>query len=64
MRSAAALASAREDVAQVRYSRSGNFAGAAGEPGFGTDLQLRQRYGDIVDRLERVQRAGTGNRTS
>ena len=61
MRSAAALASAFEDVAQVRYSRSGSFGVAAREPGFGTDLQLRQRHGDILDRLERVQRAGAGN---
>ena len=61
MRSAAALASAREEVAQVRYSRSGNLARlAAAEPGFGTDRQLRQRLGDVIDRLEGVQRAGAG----
>ena len=61
MRCAAALASAFEEVAQVRYSRSGNFgAVAAAEPGFGPDRKLRQRLGDVIDRLEGVQRAGAG----
>ena len=61
MRSAAALASALEEVAQVRYSRSGSSRGlAAAEPGFGTDRQQRQRLGDIIDRAERVQRTGSG----
>ena len=61
MRSAAALASAREDVAQVRYSRSGALAASRRE---NQDLEptckLRQRLGDVVDRLERMQRAGAG----
>ena len=55
MRSAAALASARDEVAQVRYSSSGNFAGSR-RPGFGTDRELRQRLGNVIDRFERVQR--------
>src|SRR5207342_852332 len=33
---------------------------AAAEPGFGPDRKLRQRLGDIIDRLEGVQRAGAG----
>src|SRR4029079_10338346 len=32
----------------------------AAEPGFGADRKLRQRLGDVIDCLERVQRAGTG----
>src|SRR5438105_13108845 len=32
----------------------------AAEPGFGPDLQKRQGLGDVVDRPERMQRAGTG----
>src|ERR1700692_4673505 len=61
MRSAAALASARDVVAQVRYSRSGILAGSRRlnhdlEP---TDNR-RQRPGDVVDRLEGMQRAGAG----
>ena len=61
MRSAAALASALEEVAQVRYSSSGNVAGSRRR---NHDLEptgeLRQRLRDIVDRLERVQRTGAG----
>ena len=32
----------------------------AAEPGFGPDRKLRQRLGDIIDRLKGVQRAGAG----
>ncbi len=61
MRSAAALASALVEVAQVRYSRSGvSGRFAPSEPRFGTDRQQRQRLGHVVDRSERVQRTGCG----
>ena len=62
MRSAAALAAALEEVAQVRYSRSGRMAGSR-RPNhdFETDREQRQRLCDIIDRAERVQRAGAGD---
>ena len=61
MRCAAALASAFEEVAQVRYSRSGSLA-LSRRPNQDLDPtgKLRQRLGDVIDRLEGVQRAGAG----
>ena len=60
MRCAAALASAFEEVAQVRSSRSGSFDTSRRQPGFRADRDLCQRLRDVVDRLEGVQHPGAG----